>query len=244
MALFWKGMPCALCQKVVGEHDDTVATSAFIDSPFDVLWRLSDAVVHRACFVGWPYREAFVARYNEVVDRRHSDEHSLRANYMDTAGRIGSEVVPDRSLTTSRIYQALPLSSSERRPGIHVWFDPYQYPAPGARYLILLHAEGAAATLWDAVADHARVGPLPTIRESVSTGAPPPMPLNRLAAPPADLLRACPESGHDRVCLETTGHRGPRQRVANKPENCFALCLFGPLAQARPSFWAIRAKED
>lgn len=242
MALIWAGMPCALCKQPVDEGEDRVATPHLIESPFDVLWDLSDAVAHRACFVAWPHRLAFMARYNAHAGRMGA--RPAVPSDTDPSGRIAPDATPAASIEPPRVYRALALRSHESLPGLHVWFDPHEYPAPGARYLILLHLEGAASALWDAVADHACLGPVTTIRESVNTGTPPSMPLRRLAAPPADLLRVCPDAGHDRVCLETEGHPGLRRRAVYNAANNFALFLFGPLAQARPSFWAIRATGD
>jgi len=242
MALLWPGMRCALCRQPIDGPEDRVASSHFIESPFDELSDLSDTAAHRACFMAWPHRLAFVARYNADLDRLGA--RPAVPSYMDPTGRTGPDVLPAGPTEPLHFYRALALHSSERRPGIHVWFDPHEYPEPGARYLILLHLEGAAPEFWDAVADHARVGPVTTIRNTVNTGTPPPMPLRRLAAPPADLLHVCPEAGIDRVCLETDGHRGLRRRAVYNPENSFTLCLFGPLAAVRPSFWAIRGAED
>ncbi|MBR0654800.1 hypothetical protein [Plastoroseomonas arctica] len=238
MAIFWPGMPCALCRNPVLEGQDRVATSHVIESPFDELWDLSDTVAHRACFLAWPHRLAFVARYNAVADRLGGGS-SVRS-YMDATGRIGPDVMPPVGVEPIHVHRALALSSSERRPGLHVWFDPHEYPAPGARYLILLHLEGAAPALWDAVADNVLLGPLRTIRATVDTGTPPPMPLRRVAVPPDDLLRVCPDAGRDGVCLETDGHASPRHRVTTDADNTFVLYLLGPLAAARPGFWAVR----
>ncbi len=58
---------CPLCAVVLREGDDIVATAHFIGDPSDPLWPFSDAAMHRACFLQWQLREAFVARYNATV---------------------------------------------------------------------------------------------------------------------------------------------------------------------------------
>ena len=68
MALIFLGRTeCPLCGKPVEQDQPLVATSHFIGSPDDPLWRYSDAAMHRDCFLSWELRPQFVARYNSVV---------------------------------------------------------------------------------------------------------------------------------------------------------------------------------
>lgn len=68
MALIFYGKSkCPLCEAVLQEGDDIVATSHFIGDESDQLWRYSDAGMHRACFWRWPLRESFVSRYNATI---------------------------------------------------------------------------------------------------------------------------------------------------------------------------------
>jgi hypothetical protein len=55
---------CPLCDHVIVDVDEIVATSHFIADSADRLWRYSDAAMHKNCFKNWEYRERFVARYN------------------------------------------------------------------------------------------------------------------------------------------------------------------------------------
>jgi hypothetical protein len=58
---------CALCDSVLTDGDDIVATTHFIADSSDRLYPYSDAALHRACFLGWRRREAFVSRYNATM---------------------------------------------------------------------------------------------------------------------------------------------------------------------------------
>src|SRR3982750_3333683 len=65
MALFSPGMTrCALCGAVLDDDDSHVATTAFLADAAHPLYRYSDAVMHRKCFLRWEHRPAFVAAYN------------------------------------------------------------------------------------------------------------------------------------------------------------------------------------
>ena len=77
MALFDPGFtPCALCGKVLAEDDDLVGTTHFISDRDHPLFPYSDSLMHRACFLKWEHRAAFVAAYNAEkghVHRMRSD---------------------------------------------------------------------------------------------------------------------------------------------------------------------------
>lgn len=70
MAIFVAGKSeCALCGRVIERHEDVVATAAFLRQSH-ALARYSDAVFHRACFGGSPYRsevERLYDRYKEIM---------------------------------------------------------------------------------------------------------------------------------------------------------------------------------
>ena len=70
---------CSICGEVLADGDDIIGTSHFIADPDDPLWRFSDSGMHRPCFVGWPLRDAFISRYNDVVGRhqRMTDDGSI-----------------------------------------------------------------------------------------------------------------------------------------------------------------------
>jgi hypothetical protein len=46
-----------------------MVTLDFLTDETSPFWRLSDAPVHRACFLVWDRRKAFVARYNHMAKR-------------------------------------------------------------------------------------------------------------------------------------------------------------------------------
>ena len=58
---------CALCGDVIRPDEDAFVTPDFLADETDPLWRFSDAAMHRACFLVWDRRKAFVARYNSVT---------------------------------------------------------------------------------------------------------------------------------------------------------------------------------
>jgi hypothetical protein len=77
MALFAPDITtCALCGEVLAEADDMVGTSHFIGDRDHPLFAYSDALMHRACFLTWEHRVAFVAAYNAEMGR---DNH-MRAD--------------------------------------------------------------------------------------------------------------------------------------------------------------------
>src|SRR5215468_511251 len=68
MALISRGKTkCALCNAVIKENDEIVATSHFIADDKDPLWRFSDAAMHKNCFLEWDQRQKFVEKYNQTI---------------------------------------------------------------------------------------------------------------------------------------------------------------------------------
>jgi hypothetical protein len=60
---------CALCGEVIRPGDDALVTPDFLADEADPFWRFGDAPMHRACFLVWDRRKAFVARYNRLARR-------------------------------------------------------------------------------------------------------------------------------------------------------------------------------
>jgi hypothetical protein len=58
---------CPLCNDVLEEGDDLIATTHFITEPEDPFYRFSDVGINRSCFLRWERREEFIARYNAVM---------------------------------------------------------------------------------------------------------------------------------------------------------------------------------
>lgn len=67
MALFIQGTACSICGEVVKQGNDLVSTTHFITDGTHPLWRYSDSVMHRACFVAWEHRQEFVNLYNQTI---------------------------------------------------------------------------------------------------------------------------------------------------------------------------------
>jgi len=60
---------CALCLQAIKPDDDALVTPDFIADDSDPMWRFADAPMHRACFLVWDRRKAFIARYNRLARR-------------------------------------------------------------------------------------------------------------------------------------------------------------------------------
>jgi len=60
---------CALCNDVIRPDEDAFVTPDFLADDSDPFWRFSDAPMHRACFLVWDQRKAFVYHYNQRARR-------------------------------------------------------------------------------------------------------------------------------------------------------------------------------
>jgi hypothetical protein len=58
---------CALCGEVIRPDEDAWITPDFLADESDTFWRFADAPMHRACFLVWDRRKAFVARFNRAA---------------------------------------------------------------------------------------------------------------------------------------------------------------------------------
>lgn len=58
---------CALCGEAIRSGEDAWATPDFLADDDDPFWRFADAAMHRACFLVWDRRKAFVARFNRAA---------------------------------------------------------------------------------------------------------------------------------------------------------------------------------
>ena len=58
---------CALCGETIRPDEDALVTPDFIADEADSLWRFADAPMHRACFLVWDRRRAFIGRYNRLA---------------------------------------------------------------------------------------------------------------------------------------------------------------------------------
>jgi hypothetical protein len=87
MALILRGKSkCALCDLVISENDQIVATSHFIADAADPLWRFSDSAMHERCFLGWDQRELFIEKFNQIVSETRGDTY----HHMNDDGTIVS----------------------------------------------------------------------------------------------------------------------------------------------------------
>jgi hypothetical protein len=65
MAIIIRGKTeCPLCGEVLRGGDDLMASPPFLQS--GLLFRFSDAAMHRACFTNWPLADKFIAAFNEI----------------------------------------------------------------------------------------------------------------------------------------------------------------------------------
>jgi hypothetical protein len=60
---------CTLCHQSLHPDADAVVTPDFLADEGDPFFPFSDATMHRACFVVWDRRKAFIAHFNQVVRR-------------------------------------------------------------------------------------------------------------------------------------------------------------------------------
>jgi hypothetical protein len=58
---------CVLCGEAIRPEEDAFVTPDFLADETEPFWRFADAAMHRACFLVWDRRKAFVARYNRVA---------------------------------------------------------------------------------------------------------------------------------------------------------------------------------
>ena len=87
MALIVEGNSrCALCGRPLDKADEIVATPHFVGDPADPLWRFADAGMHRACFLAWPRRAEFVARFNAFASGYVAGNGTVA--HMDDTGTI------------------------------------------------------------------------------------------------------------------------------------------------------------
>ena len=60
---------CALCHEALRPDEDAVVTPDFLADDTDPFYPYSDAAMHRACFVVWDRRKAFIAHFNRIAER-------------------------------------------------------------------------------------------------------------------------------------------------------------------------------
>ena len=58
---------CALCGDVIKPDEAALITPDFLADEGDPFWRFTDVPMHRACFLVWDRRKAFVARFNRAA---------------------------------------------------------------------------------------------------------------------------------------------------------------------------------
>ena len=58
---------CALCGDAIRPEEDAFITPDFLANDEDPFWRFADVPIHRACFLVWERRKAFVARFNRAA---------------------------------------------------------------------------------------------------------------------------------------------------------------------------------
>jgi len=85
---------CALCDQAIRTGEDALTTPDFLADETDPFWRFADAAMHRACFLVWDRRKAFVARFNRAarlwVGPDGSHPHMNSEGEIMPAGQDGS----------------------------------------------------------------------------------------------------------------------------------------------------------
>jgi hypothetical protein len=77
---------CAICGAPILRGEEALVTPDFLADDTDPLWRFADAAIHRACFVVWDRRKAFVARFNAVSQQLRGPDGSYP--HMTSEGEI------------------------------------------------------------------------------------------------------------------------------------------------------------
>ena len=67
---------CALCHEALRPDADAVVTPDFLADDTDSFYPYSDAVMHRACFIVWDRRKAFIAHFNRIAQRFAAEDGS------------------------------------------------------------------------------------------------------------------------------------------------------------------------
>jgi len=53
---------CSICNHILEDGEDLVATTHFIADKTDPLWRYLDSAIHRSCFLSWEHRLKFIEK--------------------------------------------------------------------------------------------------------------------------------------------------------------------------------------
>jgi hypothetical protein len=87
---------CALCKDVIRPSEDALVTPDFLADDSDPFWPFADATMHRACFLVWDRRKAFVARYNRAARAWVSPDgsHPRMTSEGDIVREPGGDVPP------------------------------------------------------------------------------------------------------------------------------------------------------
>lgn len=74
MALFFDGMPCALCHSPLATSDTTFGTWGVWLPESDRLHRFCDTVIHWSCYAEWKHRARFARSYFEFWVRQEQQD--------------------------------------------------------------------------------------------------------------------------------------------------------------------------
>jgi hypothetical protein len=83
---------CALCGEAIRPNEEALTTPDFLADDSDPFWRFSDAPMHRACFLVWDRRKAFIARFNRLARQWLAPDRSYP--YMTSEGEVVSRSGP------------------------------------------------------------------------------------------------------------------------------------------------------
>lgn len=86
VVLIVSSTPCCICRVAVGDDQDLVGFSSFVENQLDPMRVFSDAVAHRACFDGHPLASAALARASEAGKMRGGAGRACSCCGESTAG--------------------------------------------------------------------------------------------------------------------------------------------------------------
>lgn len=86
MAIYVEGMKCSICGEKLDGDQDTIGTPHFIHDESNHLWRYSDLVMHKVCFMNWEFRQEFRELFNSLMPSLNVN--SNLKHYMSEDGSI------------------------------------------------------------------------------------------------------------------------------------------------------------
>jgi hypothetical protein len=141
---------CPLCNQLLQEGQDIVATTAFINAKDHPLWRYSDVGMHRACFRRWEHREFFASVFNDACGAEMSENG--KPYRMDASGAITAAPEDDDGHVIDHIQVSRAAHELDYRHGRHAHCHACILEERAE-----LENDGEAVAFWRAVASSLRI---------------------------------------------------------------------------------------